>query len=73
VVLLQLIIIEKLQGEILILIEENANQGSVNENFYEQYYGGSNWMAAQSTSDINKNIARSSTKELWYRLSTKKK
>lgn len=29
--------IEKLQGEMLTLIEENAKQGSVNENFDEQY------------------------------------
>lgn len=30
--------IEKLQGEMLTLIEENAKQGSVNENFDEQYH-----------------------------------
>lgn len=30
--------IERLQGEMLTLIEENAKQGSVNENFDEQYH-----------------------------------
>ncbi|HBI6603049.1 TPA: recombinase family protein [Listeria monocytogenes] len=30
--------IEKLQGEMLTLIEENAKQGSVNENFDDQYH-----------------------------------